>query len=359
MAPKRKRKMDSAVSVDSRITEISGSATKRHSNSQFVVNVGGTKFITSKDTLVAGSPFFAAMLSGKFAEGEDGEEVYVDRNPVPFTIILEYMRSNILLCGRENSTLLAAVLVEADFYGMDGLVYDVKLQCYTNLHHSTQTRNDAELLAKLEAEFPSVQDLVRHQHFPSIYYEKRMPNKIISKSPLPNNIYVEIGFFDVSKSRLQALEMIMFERGNEVITEPMIRLESKFIGWASIDFDLPIERWQRGMMKWQLVPVSFYTKAMGLGGVCGSWELLTREFTPLSDSKLQKDIVFTIRTDTAELADASPDYVELLTYHDTRISARYHCYTADMSLMEISKTSDFVSFGDKKLSESSRALENF
>jgi hypothetical protein len=220
MPPKRKRKAESvARSVESGATETAiTSKTKRYSSAQFTVNVGGTMFITSKHTLVAASPFFAAMLSGQFMEGrDDEEEICVDRSPVAFPIILEFMRSSILFCDRENGRLLGPVLAEADFYGMDQLVYHVKLRCFLNLHPSVDRKDDPELLEKVNAEFPTVQDLICHEHFPSLYYQKheaQKPNKIVSISPLPTDTYVEFTTYGDHKMRCRAIDMITFECGN-------------------------------------------------------------------------------------------------------------------------------------------------
>jgi hypothetical protein len=88
----------------------------------FIVNVGGTRFSTTKTTLCSHSDFFAAALqSGVFREGcDDSSEFWVDRSSEAFPIILDFMRCGVLLCN--DRSLLAKVILDADFYGMRKLL---------------------------------------------------------------------------------------------------------------------------------------------------------------------------------------------------------------------------------------------
>jgi len=54
------------------------------------INVGGTAFTTSPTTLINHSSYFSALLSGTW--GDDADEIFVDQDPVPFAVLLAYMR---------------------------------------------------------------------------------------------------------------------------------------------------------------------------------------------------------------------------------------------------------------------------
>lgn len=54
------------------------------------INVGGTTFTTSPTTLINHSSYFSALLSGVW--NDDADEIFVDQDPEPFSILLSYMR---------------------------------------------------------------------------------------------------------------------------------------------------------------------------------------------------------------------------------------------------------------------------
>jgi len=62
--------------------------------SKIILDIGGTRFTTSKSTLMAfeGSYFHAMLSSGHWQPDEDGS-YFIDRNPKFFDIILDYMRT--------------------------------------------------------------------------------------------------------------------------------------------------------------------------------------------------------------------------------------------------------------------------
>ncbi|RWS29117.1 hypothetical protein B4U80_01432 [Leptotrombidium deliense] len=95
------------------------------------LNVGGTKFLTSKQTLTSVSDtFFTSLLSGRIASfKDDSGAIFIDRDPQLFSIVLNYLRTRQLII--ENSYNLDAVKHEAEFYGISPLVK--RLQVYDEL----------------------------------------------------------------------------------------------------------------------------------------------------------------------------------------------------------------------------------
>jgi len=63
-------------------------------SSPVTLNVGGTKFITSASTLTNNSAYFDSLLSGNWADSQN--EIFLDRNPIAFAKLLDYMRDNII-----------------------------------------------------------------------------------------------------------------------------------------------------------------------------------------------------------------------------------------------------------------------
>ena len=79
------------------------------------LNVGGTRFYTTRQTLLASSHpnFFHGLLSGRMSTAMDETGAYfIDRDPEPFPAVLNYLRTN----NWEGSK---KALEEAKFYGVE------------------------------------------------------------------------------------------------------------------------------------------------------------------------------------------------------------------------------------------------
>ena len=94
---------------------------------RIVVDVGGTRFATSASTLTSASEYFERLLSPRWC-AEPPEELFLDRDPEPFKILLAYMRTGLLELSKDNQSLARRVMVEAEFLGMQGFIDSVKAQ---------------------------------------------------------------------------------------------------------------------------------------------------------------------------------------------------------------------------------------
>lgn len=383
MAPKRRREEDeepqksngssgnsggssSGLSVQ-KTTSGDDVSTKKPTgnNSRFVLDVGGTLFYTSKQTLINGSSFFAAALT-HFAEGaaDRSEEFYVDRNPKSFHILLDYMRSGVLLCDADTK-LLAYVVLEADFYGMDQLLYEVKEQCYVHLFGSQMyypmppfAENE-----KVNEMFPMVRDLVQHCKFPQIYYGMdncpKIFNKVLSSYALPENTFVEIQQEDGKHTYLRAHEMATIEsHTGEIFTEPMVRCEVLYWDWRHIRFkgckcDADAHLWPRRSDETetplsQIAPISFFLNGLPEEeedeGEWYGWKMVTRELLPAAsfDPEQAQRLRFTVY-DGKEVNEEGPAFVEVVTGDDMRTKAKWLSYD-DGRLVEVTKLSGFIGF---------------
>ena len=98
-------------------------------NGPITLNVGGTKFITTVTTLALNSSYFANILSGTWAESNDGSEIFLDQDPILFGILLAYMRDGMIRVCDIN----ARVLALAEFLGLEKLLLAVKVRWYQNI----------------------------------------------------------------------------------------------------------------------------------------------------------------------------------------------------------------------------------
>ena len=118
----RKRRLVSPQQPDDEQAE-----PKARSTDRIVVDVGGTRFATSASTLTSASDYFERLLSPRWC-AEPPEELFLDRDPEPFKILLTYMRTGLLELSKDNQSLARRVMVEAEFLGMQGFIDSVKAQ---------------------------------------------------------------------------------------------------------------------------------------------------------------------------------------------------------------------------------------
>ncbi|PRP88975.1 hypothetical protein PROFUN_02253 [Planoprotostelium fungivorum] len=88
----------------------------RQARSHVVLNVGGTRFETSKETLLKQKDtFFSALIESGSQPGED-DVYFIDRNPEFFTIILDYLRSGKLMLETLKPQQLEGFRAELEYY---------------------------------------------------------------------------------------------------------------------------------------------------------------------------------------------------------------------------------------------------
>ena len=123
MSSSRKRRLVSPQQPDEEQAE--PRAARR--TDRIVVDVGGTRFATSASTLTSASEYFERLLSPRWC-AEPPEEIFLDRDPEPFKILLTYMRTGLLELPKDNQSLARRVMVEAEFLGMQSFIDSVKAQ---------------------------------------------------------------------------------------------------------------------------------------------------------------------------------------------------------------------------------------
>mmetsp|Transcript_26521 Transcript_26521/g.44827 ORF Transcript_26521/g.44827 Transcript_26521/m.44827 type:complete len:396 (-) Transcript_26521:1326-2513(-) len=321
----------------------------QHDNSAYVVNVGGTRFHTSRQTLTSGSCFFEAALS-RFAEGAQEDEFYVDRDPVPFPIILNYMRSGVLQCSKEQQNMLMGVVLEADFYGMDGLVQEVKQKCLLNLNRrpgaAVPTMTRARLARAVKKQFPTAQELVQHEHFPRMYFEAAGSspylNEVLSSYAVPENTFVRIWSSTDEDKYFQVFEMATIKmHTGEIRTEPMIPCRLHTENWR--DFHCDSFPFEPIASTEQIAPVSIFLKE---NYKYRGWYLGTREIVDQMNESL--DIEYTCRDKNDKLFTTTPQYYEVYTFSDSRrkVVKSYKMGNTGDFMVQVCDFSNFVGYGE-------------
>ncbi|XP_072023843.1 BTB/POZ domain-containing protein KCTD3-like isoform X2 [Amphiura filiformis] len=147
------------------------------------LNVGGTRFSTSKQTLTwIHDSFFSSLLSGRISSVKDETgAIFIDRDPAAFGHILNYLRTKELnLHGVDVESLRH----EAEFYGIGPLVKKLAL-CEDLERSSCGTVLFQGYLAP--PAFPARPDRPAADHRYSISSEAELRPKPMSRGPSLNN----------------------------------------------------------------------------------------------------------------------------------------------------------------------------
>ncbi|KAG7349833.1 BTB/POZ domain containing protein [Nitzschia inconspicua] len=123
----------------------SSSSSNNNNNVQqktFLLNVGGTTFMTSRSSMlrVKGS-FFEAMVSGRHdypsetvimsetetgSTNDDNKSYFIDRDGTHFRHILNFLRTGAVVSLPEDETSREELAIEADFYGLEQMVKAIR-----------------------------------------------------------------------------------------------------------------------------------------------------------------------------------------------------------------------------------------
>ena len=234
----------------------------------FIVNCAGTTFTTSRQTLQQ-SNYFSALLSHTFAEGIEASQkqtIYIDRDPEAFRVILSYLRTMDYCCiSPKDSHLLGIILTEADFYGLDQLIDQIKIKCFENLYPFLPCNNKAKKskpddhnkkMVSFLKYFPTTHDLKNSPFFPDCYWQVINYAEVISISQCECKVVC----LDYPKQMFVFDTMITWERksSRRRFVEPYIRVSSTLPEWQSIPDILDLKPCLLASPVDQLVPLSFH-----------------------------------------------------------------------------------------------------
>lgn len=99
------------------------------------VQVGGETFITTRATLEPASAYFARLFATEWSSGAPDEELFLDRDPDVFRVLLSFMRSGkACVLPQGDQALFSRVLLDAEFLGIDSLIEQVKVRVQKHLN---------------------------------------------------------------------------------------------------------------------------------------------------------------------------------------------------------------------------------
>jgi hypothetical protein len=115
--------------------------TSERPRGRVVLDVGGTRFVSSKSSLERASTYFRSLLM-RWDEQVD-EPLFIDADADAFQVLLSYMRVGTLTLPKHDEGLCVRALLHAEYLGMDALLTDVKARAYANMRSEDSRRDDA------------------------------------------------------------------------------------------------------------------------------------------------------------------------------------------------------------------------
>lgn len=158
------------------MTTVQDSTTTASGEEAIVLDVGSHFFNTTKDTLLScphGS-FMEAMFSGRHkcpAQQKEDGSFFIDRDGTYFAHILNYLETKTVTPSLDETS-KEALLVEAEYYGLPGLVRSIRMpHVDTTTYLSEETleiwkREEAMLKAFLDG---TAADAAQHQGLVSLF----------------------------------------------------------------------------------------------------------------------------------------------------------------------------------------------
>ena len=179
-ASKRPRGADSPPAVDG------GGPTSARPDSRVLIDVGGTRFVSSKTTLAGASLYFRALMDRWDQHPE--ESIFLDADADAFQILLSCMRAGTAILPEHDAGLFARVLLLAEYLGMDALLAEIKARAYANMHPAAakrkKHRDNAQCAALFDRETEGLQAAIATKLLPARFFEA-VPEPPPPPSPAP------------------------------------------------------------------------------------------------------------------------------------------------------------------------------
>ncbi len=135
-----------------------------------VLNVGGRRFETYASTLTCCSSYFCSQFSDVWSSqhlhhhhGKEQHHPFIDQDPEAFAVLLSFMRCGFI----KEDELTEKVLFQAELFGVDQLVREVKMKAYRS-YYPGFSGDDDTAARKFVEEFGSIAQAVTSGLLPGI-----------------------------------------------------------------------------------------------------------------------------------------------------------------------------------------------
>ena len=208
-----------------------------------VLNVGGTRFESSRSTLERASSYFRSLLT-RWDDASD-EMLFVDCDANAFEILLSYMRIGVLTLPQADEALCIRVLMQAESLGLESLLEEVKIKAYVNMHPGSEDHPAS--VAAFDEEVGNLTDAVAMKVLPARYFAPvetpPPPPERVVKALMPATPGTKAVFTDGNYDRGRATE---YSEALSVVNFALVEYRdgSQAVD-AVVQRDLDVTRFQR------------------------------------------------------------------------------------------------------------------
>ena len=121
------------------------------------LHVGGETFVTCRATLEPASSYFARRFSAEWSSGVPSEDCFLDRDADSFRVLLSFMRCGHVSVLPRDPALFSRVLLDAEYFGIDSLIEQVKVKVQRHLHSKYRKTREGHEVAVRGAALASVE----------------------------------------------------------------------------------------------------------------------------------------------------------------------------------------------------------
>jgi len=176
----------------------------RSHKGRVTVDVSGTYFHTSRSTLESHSMYFRSLFA-RWRGEEEQSPLFYEGDPNAFELLLRYMRRGCTTAGllpRNDPSLFASVLAEADFLGIDSLIQHVKACAWKHMQQAcnindrsspTGIGSDVVAAAAFDEATGGWERAFDQNLLPSAYFKEYKPRTIVQLMPTEEKMTFVIG----------------------------------------------------------------------------------------------------------------------------------------------------------------------
>mmetsp|Transcript_39729 Transcript_39729/g.127706 ORF Transcript_39729/g.127706 Transcript_39729/m.127706 type:complete len:305 (-) Transcript_39729:725-1639(-) len=140
-----------------------------------VLDVGGTRFVSSRSTLEGASSYFRSLLV-RWSPATPDDPIFLDCDADAFGVLLSHMRvPSCVLLPPGDVGLATRVLLLAEYLGLDGFLTAIKARAYSHMHSSCSTATDAAAATAFDEEAGGLQQAIDKRLLPARFFAPEPP----------------------------------------------------------------------------------------------------------------------------------------------------------------------------------------
>jgi len=138
------------------------------------LDVGGTRFVSSRSTLEGASSYFRSLLV-RWSPATPDDPIFLDCDADAFGVLLSHMRvPSCVLLPPGDVGLATRVLLLAEYLGLDGFLTAIKARAYAHMH-SCSTATDAAAATAFDEEVGGLQQAIEKRLLPARFFAPEPP----------------------------------------------------------------------------------------------------------------------------------------------------------------------------------------